>query len=184
METNDKAFPPPPSLLTLSVFSLLSQSLFLSSPILLHQVKGLEARIVMNNLSNAALKGSHFCSFKPIPPLALYILMPLFLLGFAVSIFILIVVHNAAFFVSFILLSALVIAFLCWNTRHWRNKGAIFLYLRSFPDSDLRKAKEGQLVKITGVPTLSLSLYIYIYIYIYTYIYIISNYLFVVDCSI
>ncbi|XP_054783486.1 uncharacterized membrane protein At1g16860-like [Prosopis cineraria] len=109
----------------------------------------------MNNLSNAALRDDrkHFCSFKPIPTLALYILIPLFLLGLAVSVFFLIVVRNAAFFVSFVLLFSLFFAFIGWNTHNWRKKGAIFLFFRSFPDSDIRRAKEGQLVKITGLAT-------------------------------
>ncbi|KAI4328957.1 hypothetical protein L6164_021267 [Bauhinia variegata] len=107
----------------------------------------------MNNLSNAALSNRHCFSFKPIPTLALYILTLLFFLGLAVSLFILIVVQNAAFFVSFILLSALVLAFLIWNTLNWKSKFAIFFFLRSYPDSDLRLAKEGQLVKITGLAT-------------------------------
>lgn len=111
----------------------------------------------MNNLSNAALSDTndHFSSFKPIPTLAICILIPLFLLGLAVSVFFLIVVHNAAFFVPFVLLSSFVLAFIGWNTHNWRKKGAIFLFLRSFPDSDIRRAKEGQLVKITGVLFLS-----------------------------
>ncbi|KAK4267048.1 hypothetical protein QN277_023888 [Acacia crassicarpa] len=109
----------------------------------------------MNNLSNDALtdNSNHFCRFKPIPTLALYILIPLFLLGLAVSVFFLIVVQNAAFFVCFVLLFSFVFAFIGWNTHNWRKKGAIFLFFRSFPDSDIRCAKEGQLVKITGLAT-------------------------------
>ncbi|KAF7826230.1 putative membrane protein [Senna tora] len=109
----------------------------------------------MNNLSNSAFTDHthHFCSFKPIPSLALYILIPLFFLGFAVSVFFLIVVNNAAFFVFFVLLSFLVLAFIAWNTHNWRKKCAIFLFLASFPDSDIRRAKESQLVKITGLAT-------------------------------
>ncbi|KAL5538998.1 hypothetical protein UlMin_045780 [Ulmus minor] len=105
----------------------------------------------MNDLSNAALLDRHCCSCKAIPSPALYILIPLFFIGFSVSIFILVVVHNAAFFVSFLLLSSLVLAFIFWNTTNWRRKGAIFFFLRSLPETDLRKAQEGQLVKITGL---------------------------------
>lgn len=105
----------------------------------------------MNNLSNAALLDHHCSTCKPIPSLALYFLIPLFVIGLSVSIFILIVVHNALSFVSFIVLSLLVLAFIVWNTRNWRSKGAIFFFLRSLPETDLRLAEEGQLVKITGV---------------------------------
>ncbi|KAL3604258.1 hypothetical protein D5086_005117 [Populus alba] len=38
-----------------------------------------------------------------------------------------------------------------WNKLNWRRKAAVFWCLRSFPDSDLAAATEGQLVKITGL---------------------------------
>ncbi|EOX95624.1 PREDICTED: uncharacterized membrane protein At1g16860 isoform X2 [Theobroma cacao] len=109
---------------------------------------------VMNDLSNAAVReqqSSYSC--KPIPSLALYILVTLFFIGLSVSIFILVVVHNAAFLLSFLFLSALVASFLAWNAVNWRhhNKAAFGFFLNSFPDSDLRLARQGQLVKITGV---------------------------------
>ncbi|OMO64234.1 hypothetical protein CCACVL1_21905 [Corchorus capsularis] len=108
----------------------------------------------MNDLSNAAVKEQQSgFSCKPIPSLALYILLPLFFIGLSVSIFILVAVHNAAFLLCFLLLSALVASFLAWNALNWRhhNKAAFTYFLNSFPDSDLRLAREGQLVKITGV---------------------------------
>ncbi|KAF8379945.1 hypothetical protein HHK36_027411 [Tetracentron sinense] len=104
----------------------------------------------MNDLSNAPLRDRHCCSFKPIPAPVLCVLVPLFFIGLSVSIFILVIVHNAFFFVFVTLLSALVLAFLVWNTLNWRRNGAILLFLDSFPDSDLRIARDGQLVKITG----------------------------------
>ncbi|WKA05734.1 hypothetical protein VitviT2T_023682 [Vitis vinifera] len=105
----------------------------------------------MNDLSNASSIQSHCYSCKPIPSQVLYVLVPLFFTGLAVSIFILIAVHNAFLFVSLLCLSALVAAFLIWNTVNWRRSRALFCYLRSFPDSDLRLARHGQLVKITGL---------------------------------
>ncbi|XP_040995066.1 uncharacterized membrane protein At1g16860-like [Juglans microcarpa x Juglans regia] len=107
--------------------------------------------IVMNDLSSVAPRDQRCCSCNPIPPLFLYIVIPLFLLGLFVSIFMLIVVHNALFFASFLVLSALVLAFIVWNTHHWKTKRAILFFLRSLPESDLGVAREGQLVKITGI---------------------------------
>lgn len=108
----------------------------------------------MNNLSNATLtahqKQRHCWSVyscKPIPRVALLVLVPLFLIGLGVSIFILVVVHNALFFIFLLFLSALVAAFLLWNSRN----AALLFYLRSFPDSDLRFSCDGDIVKITGV---------------------------------
>ncbi|KAI8572867.1 hypothetical protein RHMOL_Rhmol01G0233500 [Rhododendron molle] len=110
----------------------------------------------MNDLSSAAkLKDQegHCWKCKPIPRAAIWVLLSVFLVGFVVSIFILVAVHNAAFFLSLLSLSALVAAFLIWNALSWRRNGALLLYLHSFPDSDLRLARDGQLVKITGVVT-------------------------------
>lgn len=105
----------------------------------------------MNDLSNTTLREHNSHSCKPIPRLAVCILLLVFFVGLSVSVFILIVVHNVFFFLSFILLFALVLSFLAWNKLNWRRKAAVFWCLRSFPDSDLAAATEGQLVKITGV---------------------------------
>ncbi|XP_011023124.1 PREDICTED: uncharacterized membrane protein At1g16860-like isoform X1 [Populus euphratica] len=105
----------------------------------------------MNDLSNATLREHNSHSCKPIPRLAVCILLLVFFVGLSVSVFILIVVHNVFFFLSFILLFALVLSFLAWNKLNWRRKAAVFWCLRSFPDSDLAAATEGQLVKITGL---------------------------------
>lgn len=106
----------------------------------------------MNDLSNAALLEHHTAfACKPIPSLAFYILIPLFFIGLSVSLFILIVVHNAVFLVSFLFLSTCVLSFIAWNTLNRRQIAAISYFLRSFPDSDLAVATDGQIVKITGV---------------------------------
>ncbi|KAK9280490.1 hypothetical protein L1049_014182 [Liquidambar formosana] len=98
-----------------------------------------ERERVMNDLSNTPIRDGHCYSFKPIPPLALCS-------PFSYSF----VVHNAFFFVPLLSLSALVIAFIVWNALNYRTNGAVLLLLHSFPDSDLRLARHGQLVKITG----------------------------------
>ncbi|KAL2478655.1 Ubiquitin-specific protease family C19-related protein [Forsythia ovata] len=111
----------------------------------------------MNNLSNEAAIAKtqnhhHFLNCcRPIPAVALYILALLFLAGLGVSIFVLIVVHNALFFIILIFLSLFVAGFLLWNSFNFTRKAAILFLLRSFPDSDLSLASHGQLVKITGL---------------------------------
>ncbi|XP_043723499.1 uncharacterized membrane protein At1g16860-like [Telopea speciosissima] len=103
----------------------------------------------MNDLTEA-LRERHCYSCKPIPASVFCVLVPLFFLGLTVSIFILVVVHNGFFFAFLLVLSSLVLAFLAWNTLNWRKNSAILLFLDSFPDSDLRTARHGQLVKLTG----------------------------------
>lgn len=86
-----------------------------------------------------------------IPKSATLILIFLFVIGFSVSLFIFIEVHNAIFFISSILLSAIVASFLFWNVLCFHRNTSLLLFLRSFPVTDLRVARPGQLVKITGV---------------------------------
>lgn len=111
--------------------------------------------IDMNDLSNAQTEthnhSRHCCNFEPIPTLALYILIFLFFLAFGVSIFILVVVHNSFFLISSLFLLSLVLACLIWNKLSCSKNRAMLIFLNSFPESDLCLAKDGQLVKITGV---------------------------------
>ncbi|EEF32402.1 hypothetical protein RCOM_0129790 [Ricinus communis] len=65
----------------------------------------------MNDLSNAVVRERNRESCKPIPEIAIFVLLSLL---------------------------------------NWKYKAAIFLFLRSFPDSDLASSRHGQLVKITG----------------------------------
>lgn len=122
----------------------------------------------MNNLSNAAAISKtqnhhHFLDCcRPIPPVVLYILALLFLTGLGVSIFILVVVHNALFFIIILFLSVFVAGFLLWNSLNFTRNAAVLFLLRSFPDSDLSLASHGQLVKITGVCSLRV-LYFHIF---------------------
>ncbi|KAJ8900607.1 hypothetical protein K2173_025384 [Erythroxylum novogranatense] len=106
----------------------------------------------MNDLSSEVVREQNKRSnWNPVPSIAIYITVPLFFIGLSVSVFILVVVHNVSFFLSFLFLSAFVITFIAWNTYNWRHKAAVICFLHSFPDSDLGTAREGQLVKITGL---------------------------------
>lgn len=116
----------------------------------------------MNDLSNEIIKGRGGSSSNttttttittrcnPIPAPVLYVLIPLFFVGLAVSLFIFIAVRNAIFLISLLLLSLLIFSFLFWNAFLWRRGGGVLLFLATLPDSDLRNAVDGQLVKVTG----------------------------------
>lgn len=111
----------------------------------------------MNNLSNLGLTNkqeeNRHCNncCKPTPSLAIYVLFLLFLIGLGFSLFLLIVVRNVLFLLLLLCLFALVAAFILWNSRQYSNNGALLFYLHHFPDSDLSRARHGQLVKVTGV---------------------------------
>ncbi|XP_068635904.1 uncharacterized membrane protein At1g16860-like [Aristolochia californica] len=107
----------------------------------------------MNDLSAYAVsppQQSSVHSCHPVPKLVVYVLVPLLALSLGLSLFILFAVRNAVFFVSLLLLSSLVLGFLVWNAFNFRSNGGLLFFLSTFPDSDLRTAKDGQLVKITG----------------------------------
>ncbi|KAJ4759489.1 Ubiquitin-specific protease family C19-related protein [Rhynchospora pubera] len=87
----------------------------------------------------------------PVPTTLLWVLIPLLLAGLGVSVFVLAVVHNALLFVGIIVLSVLVVAFLVWNLIATRSNRGLYIFLDRAPDSDLRTATDGQIVKITGV---------------------------------
>ncbi|XP_027108553.1 uncharacterized membrane protein At1g16860-like isoform X1 [Coffea arabica] len=121
--------------------------------------KNAGSRVVGEEQQGEGEEQGCFGSCNPIIPTpAIYLLLLLFTLGLGFSIFILVVVHNALFFLVLLCFSALLAAFLLWNSLNnsgssctSRRNGALLSYLHFFPDSDLSLAAPGQLVKLTGV---------------------------------
>ncbi|XP_042389090.1 uncharacterized membrane protein At1g16860-like [Zingiber officinale] len=103
----------------------------------------------MNDLS-AAVLADRQRHFAPVPAAVPRVLIPLFLASIGVSIFILVVVHNAALLVSVLVVAALVLGLFVWNASAHRRSLAIRVFLEQFPETDLVKANDGQLVKVTG----------------------------------
>ncbi|XP_039121632.1 uncharacterized membrane protein At1g16860-like [Dioscorea cayenensis subsp. rotundata] len=105
----------------------------------------------MNDLSSSASSAARRRSdCSPVPAPVVCVLVPILLAGLAVSLFILVVVHNALLFIFILLISALAVAFLAWNAAGFRKNAAVHCFVDRFPVSDLRTAKDGELVKITG----------------------------------
>ncbi|XP_058085886.1 uncharacterized membrane protein At1g16860-like [Magnolia sinica] len=105
----------------------------------------------MNDLSSALSQTNARRCCNPIPTPVFCILTPLFFVSLALSIFIFVAVGNAVLLISLLLISSLISAFLFWNVCIWKRDGGILLFLDHLPDADLRTAKDGQLVKITGL---------------------------------
>lgn len=103
-----------------------------------------------NALAINCLNSAREYSFvKNFPRMILYTLIPLFVIGFIAGAFIFAAVKNAVLLFVVASLFGVVLILLVWNT-FW-GKRAIFGFLAKHPLSDLATAKDGQLVKVTGV---------------------------------
>jgi hypothetical protein len=73
----------------------------------------------------------------------------LFVMGFIAGGFILGAVHNAVLLIVVVVIFGFVASLLIWNAC-WGRRGAIG-FVNRYPDADLRTARDGQYVKVTGV---------------------------------
>lgn len=88
---------------------------------------------------------------KSFPKPILWAMILLFVMGFIAGGFILGAVHNAILIVVVVVLFAAVATIFFWNT-FWGRKGIIG-FISRYPDAELRTAKNGQFVKVSGVVT-------------------------------
>ena len=110
---------------------------------------------LVNNQAVTTLNQNDEYSFrKNFPKAILWSVILLFIMGFIAGGFILGAVHNAILLIVVVILFATIVTLLTWNTCSGRR--AVISYITRYPDAELRTAKNGQLVKISGV-SLSLS---------------------------
>ncbi|XP_020592118.1 uncharacterized membrane protein At1g16860-like [Phalaenopsis equestris] len=88
---------------------------------------------------------------KGFPKAVLALVILLFVMGFIAGGFILGAVHNAILLVVVVVIFTVVAALLVWN-RYWGRR-AIVGFIAQYPDAELRTAKDGQFVKVSGVVT-------------------------------
>lgn len=88
-------------------------------------------------------------SFKSFPKPIFWSVILLFAMGFIAGGFILAAVHNAILLVVVIVLCGFVAALFTWNTCWGRR--AVIGFIARYPDAELRTAKDGQYVKVSGV---------------------------------
>lgn len=103
------------------------------------------ASLAINSLSNS----QEYSFRKNFPRVILWTLTPLFVIGFIAGAFIFAAVKNAILLFVVAGLFGVVVLVLAWNT-YW-GKRSIFGFMAKHPHSDLAAAKDGQLVKVTGV---------------------------------
>jgi len=89
-------------------------------------------------------------SFKgSVPKLVLWAVILLFVMGFIAGGFILGAVHNPVILIVVVVFFGMVAALFIWN-RCWGRR-AVIGYIARYPDAELRTAKDGQYVKVSGV---------------------------------
>lgn len=91
-------------------------------------------------------------SFKSsFPKPILWAMILLFVMGFIAGGFILGAVHNAILLIVVMVLFGIVATIFAWNTCWGRR--SIIDFIDRYPDAELREAKDGQYVKVSGVVT-------------------------------
>ncbi|KAK3427896.1 hypothetical protein EUGRSUZ_F04026 [Eucalyptus grandis] len=88
---------------------------------------------------------------RTLPKSIMWSVILIFVMGFIAGGFILGAVHNAILLIVVVVLFALIATLFTWNT--WWARTAITGFIARYPDSDLRTAKNGQYVKVSGVIT-------------------------------
>ncbi|KAK3000566.1 hypothetical protein RJ639_021976 [Escallonia herrerae] len=107
---------------------------------------------VANNQAVTTLSQDDDYSFKRnFPRPVLWSMILLFVMGFIAGGFILGAVRNAILLIVVVVLFVIVAALFTWNTC-WGRK-AIIDFIARYPDAELRTAKDGQYVKVSGVVT-------------------------------
>jgi hypothetical protein len=105
----------------------------------------------LNNPAVTKLSGkSHHGRVKQGPPKVLVCLMvALFLVGFGAGTFIFYEVKNAVLLAVVGIAFVVVLGLWCWNW--WWGPRTVLGFIARYADSELKSAKDGQLVKVTGV---------------------------------
>ncbi|QCE00991.1 uncharacterized membrane protein At1g16860-like isoform X1 [Vigna unguiculata] len=106
---------------------------------------------VHNQAVTVLSQGDEYSFRRNFPKAVLWLLILLFVMGFIAGGFILGAVRNAILLIVVVVLFGLVAASFSWNT-YWGRR-SIMGFVANYPDSELRTAKNGQFVKVSGVVT-------------------------------
>ena len=105
---------------------------------------------ILNNQAVTKLSEEDEYSFhKGFPKPILWAMVLLFVMGFIAGGFILGAVHNPVLLIVVVVLFSAVAAVFLWNSC-WGRK-AITGFIAQYPDAELRTARDGQFVKVSGV---------------------------------
>ncbi|CAN0839883.1 Uncharacterized membrane protein At1g16860 [Linum grandiflorum] len=104
--------------------------------------------VIHNQAISILSQDDEFSFRKNFPKPIFWSLILLFVMGFIAGGFILGAVHNAILLVVVVVLFGAVAALFTWNNCFGRK--AIMSHISQYPDAELRNAKNGQFVKISG----------------------------------
>ncbi|KAK9697171.1 hypothetical protein RND81_08G019700 [Saponaria officinalis] len=107
--------------------------------------------IVHNQAVTKLSQDDEYSFHKSFPKLILWAMGLLFVMGFIAGGFILGAVRNPILLIVVVILFSVVAAVFTWNTCWGRR--AITGFIARYPDAELRTAKDGQFVKVSGVVT-------------------------------
>lgn len=114
-------------------------------------MKMYNASLVNNQAVTHLSQDDEYSFRKSFPKPILWAIILLFVMGFIAGGFILGAVRNPILLVVVVILFAAVASVFTWNTCWGRR--AITGFIASYPDAELRTAKDGQFVKVSGVVT-------------------------------
>ena len=104
----------------------------------------------LNAEDGYSIKGS-------IPTAIMWLVALLFVVGFVAGGFILAAIHNPILLIVVVVIFGFVAALITWNIC-WGTKG-VTRFVSRYPDADLRTAKDGEYVKVTGVCKVLITLF-------------------------
>lgn len=104
---------------------------------------------VHNQALTTLSKDDDYSFIRNFPKPIFWFVILIFVMGFIAGGFILGAVHNAILLIVVVILFSAVSGLFTWNTC-WGRK-AVINFISSYPDAELRTAKNGQLVKVSGV---------------------------------
>ncbi|ESR41015.1 putative membrane protein [Citrus sinensis] len=111
-------------------------------------IKMNSSSIAQNQAVTTITQEDDYSFRKNFPKPVLWLVILIFVMGFIAGGFILGAVHNPILLIVVLVLFAVIAAIFIWNTC-WGRK-AITDFISCHPDTDLRTAKSGQFVKVTG----------------------------------
>ncbi|GAB4838284.1 hypothetical protein Ancab_027812 [Ancistrocladus abbreviatus] len=109
------------------------------------------ASVVHNQAVTKLSQEDDYSFHRSFPKPVLWAMVLLFVMGFIAGGFILGAVHNPILLIVVVVLFSAVAAVFTWN--HYWGRRAITGFIAQYPDAELRTARDGQFVKVSGVVT-------------------------------